>query len=56
MRRSADCEYNGYLSARNFLNANTRLLQYGKLSDIYGRKESLIVAYLFFAIGWYVAH
>jgi hypothetical protein len=28
---------------------------YGKLSDIYGRKEALVFAYLFFGVGWYVS-
>jgi MFS family permease len=28
--------------------------QYGKLSDIYGRKRLLLVSYIFFAIGWLV--
>jgi MFS family permease len=26
--------------------------QYGKLSDIYGRKAVIIVAYMLFAVGW----
>lgn len=34
---------------------DTPPLQYGKLSDIYGRRALLIVSYSLFAIGWFVS-
>lgn len=30
------------------------LLQYGKLSDIFGRKSNLTVAYIFFGVGLFI--
>lgn len=30
-------------------------VQYGKLSDIYGRKSMVISAYFIFTLGWYVS-
>lgn len=40
---SANLQLSNYPSLTN--------VQYGKLSDIYGRKPSVIVAYVLFAIG-----